>query len=750
MAERTASIQTMGFAQQRAVGIQAGRGGVQGIQQFAHEGVRRETVDTATADVLMDMGRSLLEPKIQQIQTQQYLQGAQRAAQGEALRDIVDEQPWYSRIFGPSSSVQGARAIAQMKGVDDYLTGIQNDMPELRKLSSAEFGKLISTRMSDFMTGDAAADAAIQTKMVESMGAITKAHTKANFKYTQDNMQKSMTGYMISGAQKLQAQAQQMLDGTLSVKDFGDVKAGFIGNLMPMQGQTPESYWAGIEEATVDALATGNHHAANAVFDSGVFSAAPAEVRKKLIDARYTYEKRTQETAGFNEYGEIIGRMTGLARSGQLSTQQIDDQVQKINNDYSIRFGVDRPLFTRKEFVNLISGNISSIYNRAEADKRQLATEARADRREQIKLDAKAKTEAVKADQLIQLIQGGAGNMAKVAGFSDDEINLAVYKGAQTIAQAGGNVGGFLVRQYNDGGEHVNSLYKNQLQAGMRAAVMEGHSGDSFSRSYGLYKQLSAESGGKAAAMAYLGDDAVRMMKYDQMVTSGKVQPEVAYQLSFGEPLDKSRKSSDKEIGEALVQAVETDQPGWFNRLFTGNVSLSEQSKRVLTTAVGENFDLLVQQGAMDTKQAAKVSVDLAKKDLDVVGKYVYSKGNDRSPVYQMIGSDETTAGRVFSEFLQRKARENGVIAQLGDELPGESTARFATESLFNSPAVAARNWWERKVGEEPNVMIMRLPDVEGAGMFAITVVDTDGKMTQFPMNTREMREFYEKDKRFK
>lgn len=749
----TAAIQSLGFATQQAIGVRPGQGGIQAVQQqMGSTGIRPQQQDTSTQDLLMQLGGKILEPKIQQIQQQKYLEGAQRVAQGEALKDIVDEQPWYASIFGPSSSVQGARTIAQMKGVDDYITSIQNDMPNLQKLGSAEFGKQITSRMSSFLTGDAVADAAIQTKMVESLGSLTKAHTKANFKYTQDTMQQSMVGYMIGGAEKLQAQAKQQLDGTMSEKDFAEVKAGFVGNLMPMEGQTPESYWGGIEAATIDALANGNHHAANVIFDSGVFASAPAEVRKKLIDARHTYEARTQETAGFAEYGPMIGQLQGLARSGQLTGNQIVAQVDKINADYNIRYGVNRPLFKRDELVSLISGNINAIYTRQDADSRALRTEARADRREGLKLDAKVKTEALKQAQLMQLIQAGAGNMATVAGFTGDEVNRGVYKGATVIEQAGGNVGEFLVRQYNNGGEHVNSLYQNQMQAGMRAAKMEGHSGQAFNKSYGLYRQLAAETGGKAAALAYLGDDGVKMMKYDSIVQQGKIAPEVAYQLAFGEPLDKSRKSSDKKVGEALIKAVSSDQPGIFGRMFESKVPLTEQSQRVLTTAVAGNYDMLVQNANMDDKQAMAVALDVAKKDLDVVGQYIYPKGESRRPVYEMIGADEKAAGVAFTRMLNEKARASGVTQSLaGEQAPNDliggvrSTADFVTMGAL--PAI--KRWWDRR-GDEPNVMIMRLPDQEGVGMFGVTVTTTDGKITQFPMDTKELRSFYEKSSKFK
>lgn len=737
--------------QQRNVTTQLGQSGVVGMGRArASEGVERQVIDTSTSDLLMKLGGQILEPQIQKVQTARFLEGAQRVAQGEALKDIVDEQPWFTQIFGTSSSVQGARAVAQMKGVDDYLTDVANDMPNLQKLNSEEFGKQITSKMQTFLTGDSVADAAIQMKMVESTGGLFKAHTKAHYKWTQDTMQQNITGYMRSGGDKLKAMSGQLLDGTMSQKDYDDAKATYVGNLMPLDGQSPESYWSGIEEATIDALATSNHHAANAIFDSGIFKNAPAETRKKMVDARYTYEQRTQETAGFAEYGPRIGQLKGMAAAGQLTGNQILAEVDKINNDYQIRYGIDRPLFKRKEMESIISGNISSIYNRMESDRRDIAREGRADRRADAKEQAKADMEIRKQQQLVSLIQQGAGNMAGLAGYSSDEINRAVYQGAQIVQSQGGDVGRYLVQQYNNGGEHVNSLYKNQLQAGMRAAMKEGHSGQAFETSYGLYKQISKEPGGKGAALAYLGDDGIKMMKYDQFIQGGKIQPEVAYQLAFGEVLDTSRKSSDKEVAAQIVKTVESNEPGVWGRLFGGSERLTEQSKRVLTTAVAGNYDKLAGNLAMDDENAMATALNVAKGELDVVGPYVYQRGTDRAPVYQLIGADEKTAGRVFGEFLNKKARENGVTAQLPGSPATTDKVQVYSDLITAGPLPAISRWADRTFGAEPNVMVMRLPDQDGAGMFAVTVVEPDGTSKSFSLNSREMRDYYEKGKNFK
>lgn len=760
------TIQAAEAVQQRQSGLQLGQTGISGPSQVAAaDPLQRQVIDNSTSELLWSLGSKIIEPKIKQQQTKKFLEGAQRVVQGEALKDIVDEQPWFTEIFGPSSSVQGARAVAQMKGVDDYLTDVANDMPELQKLTSEQFGQQVNDRMTKFLTGDAVADAAIQLKMVEASGGLFKAHTKAHYKWTQDVMQQETVGYMRSGGTKLKAMTAQLLNGTMSQADYDEAKAVYVGNLMPMEGQSPASYWGGIEAATIDALATGNHHAANAIFDSGIFNSAPMDLRKSMLDARHTYEARTQETAGFAEYGPRIGQLKGMASAGQLTGNQLLAEIDAINSDYQLRYGIDRPLFKRKEMESVISNNIAGVYRREEQLANELAREGRADARAGAKEAAKAQTELAKSQQLSQLLMMGAGNMATTAGYTQKEVDNGVFQGAKVIEASGGNVGRFLVQQYNEGGEHVNPLYRNQLQAGMRAAKMEGHTGAAFERAHAMTKALSQEQGGTATALAYLGDDGVRMLKYDQLVQTGRMDPTVAYQMAFGEPLDTSRKSTDREVGEAIVSAVDKAQPGLFGRLFTSSAPLTDQSKRVLVSEVKNTYDMLATNLGLDDDVAISMAMELAKGKVDAVGPYIIPRGGDRRPTYQMIGADEETAGVVFTEFLNKEAAKAGVrglpthdgfvgnivngIARVNPVVDLVGTVRDGDNYLPN-PAAATSRWLDRNFGADPTVTILRLPDMGDVGVFAVTVVTPDGDTKFFNMDTATLRDYYEKSDHFK
>ena len=90
-----------------------------------------------TLDLVMKVAGAVVGPALKKYQTEQYVAGMQRAASGAAVKDIVDEQPWYSRIFGDSDVVEGARAYTQQAKATETAMLMTENMQELRKLDGA-------------------------------------------------------------------------------------------------------------------------------------------------------------------------------------------------------------------------------------------------------------------------------------------------------------------------------------------------------------------------------------------------------------------------------------------------------------------------------------------------------------------------------------------------------------------------------------------------------------------------------------
>jgi hypothetical protein len=382
----------------------------------------------------------------------------------------------------------------------------------------------------------------------------------------------------------------------------------------------------------------------------------------------------------------------------------------------------------------MLAGNYASLYKKRES---------------RIKEDLKAKADLETQQELNQLAVIGAGNAAKWAGHNADAFDTTMYSGLKVAMQGGGDWASNVVSNFNDGYGYVNKYLQGDIQAGLRAAKMEGHSGNAFTNTYALSKAIMDKQGGKAAMLAHLGEeDGLRMLKYDEL--QKRIAPEVAWAVSFGEPVTRGRSSSDKEVWKKIEGYVADTQPSWFSQVM-GDKPLTSQAQAALANQLGKNYDLIVGNLGLSDDTALPLAMDITRQETDVVGSLAYLKGAGREPVAALLGADDKAAGEFFTEAVMAKARAQGITSAL----PGESVRSGGGRREFGGqPGVDMPE--RRTLDAEPDISLIRLPDTIDpdtgvtVGKFVVTVVDKTGKTVMFDMDSRELRKQYEASPKFK
>lgn len=140
---------------------------------------------------LTRLGGEMMKPHLEAERTLKYAEGMQQAAQGQAITEIVDEQPWYSKLFGSTSLVDGARAYTASTKATAVAAEQEANMEQLRKLSASE----MAAHGADLLrktanTGDPSTDAMITQSLGQTLPVLMKAQAKAHLQYQQEVLTK--------------------------------------------------------------------------------------------------------------------------------------------------------------------------------------------------------------------------------------------------------------------------------------------------------------------------------------------------------------------------------------------------------------------------------------------------------------------------------------------------------------------------------------------------------------------------------
>src|SRR6478752_1039791 len=91
-----------------------------------------------TFDFIAGLADKAVKVDMQRRKTQAFVTGMQRAAAVEAVSDIAAQQPWYSKLFGDSDTVEGARQYASHTIAQTTVAQMEEEMPQLRQMSPLE------------------------------------------------------------------------------------------------------------------------------------------------------------------------------------------------------------------------------------------------------------------------------------------------------------------------------------------------------------------------------------------------------------------------------------------------------------------------------------------------------------------------------------------------------------------------------------------------------------------------------------
>jgi chemotaxis protein histidine kinase CheA len=688
-----------------------------------------------TVALLMKVGDELLGPVLQKKRTEHFVAGMQQAMQGAAIQDIAQNQPWYTKIFGDSDTVEGARAYLGHTKAQTAVAQMEDDMPELRKMEPQAAQEYFSKMVQKGMTGDPAADLSIMQGFTTALPGVMRRQAKEHFGWQQEQASQAEGMSFRSGAQRLQAAADGLQKGYVTQEEFDALGDSFVKSLVPAAGSDLKSW----RDATMDnilALAEqGNFHAINAIKKPrpdgnggtvSFFDTLKADQVNQIEKATEAGEQRMRTRYSFQWNDDLTKLEAQAARPavGQ-TTQDILNGVDAINERYRRETGSSLGLVSPAERIAMGKGSALAIahakdeeWKRLEANNKAADTAA-----------AKAAAEADKKNAIeVAAAKGDLYLMASTPGYSNDLIDSTLVSSYRALDPQSRDQ--LLVRNYLKGGYVIKPVAMER--DGYVSQALAGGQGKYDGSADAVYKQWkSLNDINPDIAAAYYPKNGPRLVKFDRAVQEG-VPVAQAFASAFVHDMGKTK--ADPKVIKAAVAEASSDYNSWLPGMLGGR-KLRPEAANVVANYIGDAADVWTDV-LSDPKAGAKRALELAKSSNRI----------------EMLGGHAwvNTPGSVPLQSYLTKTGVGGQVALGTDSL--DDVMEKAVDQLLQSHNERQPDGSYKEVpGILPGVKadtitINRLPDSNGVPQLHVMALH-DGKAYDALLSADSMYSLYERHK---
>lgn len=591
--------------------------------------------DTRTFKAIAELSSGILAPKIKEAAQEQFITGVQRAMTGEALGEIVKDQPWYTDIFAPSAAPAGARAYTSQKAIADWAGRMEQQMPELAKASPEALNSAAVGTMQGFMTGDAAADAAITAGVVEQMAPLFKRHAKEHYIYNQKQASIAQTGAWTSLAKVYQgaATAAASGSGTVSFEDHEAAKQRLIGSIQPFADQSDESFERNVAAFLESAATNGDAQVVKLFKETGLYEKIGPDRRATLdrhlaVAGRQTLDKQAMPALAVD--------VAMLINDMRQDPHGVVDKVKALNAKAAALTGVTEADLIPPSMLDNIVGNVINAQAR-EADAR-----AKGESTAAAKAQADAAGRALAASQL-----------AKGPGFLDRCLETQFCK--EPDAEAVGYQAYLEART----AEQKATVLNNRVLKGfgtVKTLFMDSMRQEDYLKG-GVDLTAKVYQGLEENVKPHYFSEAERQMmdRFTAQVRSG-VPPEAAW-LGARNAIGKSRipDGEKNELSKLIRSHVESQNEnvvGWNN--------VPDSTLDVINAMVWKTYqsDRVNVPPEIAVKRAyAQASAN----GLDLLGKYAMVKTKAADPaLYMVVGEGQQATANAFNELMEDRAERVG------------------------------------------------------------------------------------------
>lgn len=392
------------------------------------------------------LASNLLAPVIEREKQAAFVSGMTDVMKGRTAEEVANDQPQWARFFGDNSAVAGARMQEAAAYGTRFVTSINERMPELRKLSQADFSRHVAEAMEVGLPTDPQAAALAKGRIVESLPDLTNQWARQNVQWQQEDSLAKYTEYMGSEVRTFAVSAEARRLNPAAVDEAMDerVTLSFMNALVKPAGVKEEVHQKVVEKMLLGVVGSPGGLGAYLALskNGGLMEQMSPEFRDRMeIQMQQSLRRDTlpsaYKQAGEQGFGLGWRAWTDKAITSANPAATLQQGAKDLNAEFAKMTGIPESVhqFISPQKLDSAMNAVLSAQERAAAaaQRKADAAERAADRKhdaEQRRLDRQQK----KADAIPLQVSavgnyfqmfGGAPGMAGAAVDNDPDIRQA-------------------------------------------------------------------------------------------------------------------------------------------------------------------------------------------------------------------------------------------------------------------------------------------------------------------------------------
>ena len=645
-----------------------------------------------TLGLIAKFASDQLGKQVEKIRGEKFLEGMQRAATGEALTTIINDRPWYSRVFGDGPVGEGARAFEVQSRVSQWVAKQDAAMSTLKRQSPDSIPAYIASSIKEYQTDDKDTNTMLAMQVIQQTPDLIKRHAREHVAFMQEEASIKQYGMMQSAATVLQGTGKPAADQFYSKEEVEARKDVFMAALTPPVGSNLDSWKTQVTTLVGSLAETGQFHALSAMQERGIFGAMKPEDQVKvtrLLDS----SKRHHAGLASSEYASRIADIQAKARLRQLNADEVDAEYAKINSEYSTKSGNSEPVISTSMRV---STSLSAIQAQARYEA----------------MAAKEVAKAAEGTDKIAAIRKGLSVSTSAElinnGVKAADVDQAFYQEFSTLDSTDpvqfNQQLGMLVRDSRS--NRANPLIATRLAQLVNSAQSDTMD-DSYIKGYTYWKGLGKTLEGGINARGVYFDSKVsdQYAAFDRQLAGRDIKEfgQFAFQASRQVRQHPGHKwTPDEKAGvEKFIENNFNERKGTW---FINDNNLTKASKDVVFDAIAPHYEQLARNNPNQQEVLAEATAQAKAQGLEHAGDYTWISDPERPRLISFFTN--TDIGK------ERRVTEKELAEAMNLTVSQYVKAHVGT-TLTGAPASS-------------NVQLLR-GDINGKPAFRLLVTDSEG-----------------------